>query len=61
MRKIPEEAENPIDNVLISFSDYLCPFFKKMNFIPNGITTLSLFFGLLSIYYLYYGKFIALV
>ena len=47
-----------IDNVLV---DYLCPFLKKMNFRSNGMSTLSLFFGLLSIYYLYYGKFIALV
>lgn len=58
MKKIPDEIDNPIDNFLISFSEYLCPIFKKMNFTPNGITTLSLFFGLASIYYLYYENMI---
>ena len=53
MRKIPPEYENCIDHQLISFADTLCPLFKKLNFTANGITTLSLIFGLLSIYYLY--------
>ena len=56
MRKLNGNDENPIDNVLIDISDYLCPFFKSLNFTPNGITTLSLIFGLLSVYFLYKGK-----
>jgi hypothetical protein len=34
----------------------VCPFFKKIGFTPNGITTLSLIFGIASAYYLYKGK-----
>jgi phosphatidylglycerophosphate synthase len=52
MRKIKKEHENPIDNINIDISDKLCPFFKKLNFTPNGITTLSLIFGLISIFFL---------
>lgn len=56
MRKIPCEIDNPIDNLLLNFIDKLCPIFKKANFTPNGITTISLFFGLISMYFLYAGK-----
>jgi len=55
MRKIAREYENPIDNLIIDAVDMLCPAFKKLNFTPNGITTLSMIFGLLSIYFLYKG------
>lgn len=56
MRKINGQYENPLDNMLINLSDFLCPFFNRLGFTPNGITTLSLFFGLLSIYFLYKRK-----
>jgi phosphatidylglycerophosphate synthase len=50
MKKIPNELECPIDNLII---DYIAvPFsemFKHFNFTPNGITTLSLLFGIISI------------
>lgn len=55
MRKIKKCHENPIDNVLIQLSDDLCPTFKKLKFTPNGITTLSLVFGLLAVFCLYKG------
>lgn len=55
MKKIPNEMDNPIDNVLISLADYLCPFFKKTGHTPNMITTYSLLFGLLSMWSLYKG------
>lgn len=55
MKKIPDEIDNPIDNILIRISDYLCPIFKKLGHTPNMITTWSLFFGLLSVYLLYKG------
>jgi phosphatidylglycerophosphate synthase len=55
MRKIPSYLENPLDNIIINFCDVIAPFFKKLHFTPNGITTLSLIFGLLSIISLYYG------
>jgi phosphatidylserine synthase len=56
MRKIPESAENPIDNLNIDLVDSICPFFKNIGMTPNGITTLSLIFGLLAIYFLYHRK-----
>lgn len=49
-RKIPREYDNPIDNILIDIAEYLNPFFYKLNFSPNDITTLSLIFGLLMLY-----------
>jgi phosphatidylglycerophosphate synthase len=53
MRKIPINQENPIDVYNINLVDKLCPFFNKLKFTPNGITTLSLIFGLLSLWYLW--------
>lgn len=55
MRKIEKQYENPIDNINIDIASWMCPFFKKLGFTPNGITTISLIFGLLSIYLLYKG------
>lgn len=55
MKKIPDEIDNPIDNLLIQFADYLCPFFKQMGHTPNMITTYSLITGVLSVYFLYKG------
>jgi len=40
MRKIPRELENPIDNIIINIAEPVCKMFKKLNFTPNGITTL---------------------
>ena len=53
MSKIDTNYYNPIDQKLIDISDKLSPTFKNLNFTPNGITTLSLIFGVLSIYVLY--------
>jgi phosphatidylglycerophosphate synthase len=53
MRKIPEHLENPVDNLILNIVDYTMPFFYKLGFTPNGITTLSLFFGLLSVKLIY--------
>jgi len=55
MRKIHPRYENPIDNFLIDLSSKLCPSFKKAGFNANGITTISLIFGLLSVYSLWKG------
>jgi phosphatidylglycerophosphate synthase len=52
MKKIPDEIDNPLDNILISIADSLCPFFYKTGHTPNMLTTYSLIFGLLSCYYL---------
>jgi len=54
MKKIPDEIDNPIDNILISLSDKLCPFLYETGHTPNMITTYSLITGLLSCYFLYH-------
>jgi phosphatidylglycerophosphate synthase len=57
MRKIPEHIENPIDNIIYQSIDSSAILFRKMNFTPNMITTISTLFGVLSIYSLYKDKF----
>jgi phosphatidylglycerophosphate synthase len=56
MRKIPTYLENPIDNVIIAVCDGMSKFFRVLKFNPNGITTLSLIFGVLSLLFLYKSK-----
>ena len=54
-RKLPAKYENPIDNFLVSIAEKLNPIFYNLGFNPNGITTLSLIFGILFNYY-YFNK-----
>ena len=56
MRKISKEQDNPIDNIMYNISEYLSPYFKKLNFTPNHITSLSFLFGLIGCYYLNKGE-----
>ena len=49
-RKIKSEYEHPLDNLMISISQYLNPIWKKYNFTPNHLTTLSLLFSLICAY-----------
>ena len=58
-RKIPKKYENPIDNILYDLSDYLNPYYKKLGFTPNTLTTLSILLSLLGLY-LYKKKYIIL-
>ena len=58
-RKIPKEYENPIDNILYDISNYLNPYYKKLGFTPNTLTTLSIVVTLLGLY-LYKKKYIVL-
>lgn len=53
-RKVDSSIENPIDNFMINTSEFLSPYFKSLNYTPNGITTMSLIFGIASLYHLYY-------
>ena len=55
MKKIPNEIDNPIDNILINIADSICPLFKKINHTPNMLTTYSLIFGLIAAFCLYKG------
>jgi len=52
-RKIPKNLENPLDDILIDICGATSTFYKKSNFTPNGITTLSLIFGVFAILLLY--------
>ena len=52
MRKIKKEFENPIDNIIIDMAEKITPFLYETGHTPNIITTYSLIFGLLSVYYL---------
>jgi phosphatidylglycerophosphate synthase len=56
MKKIPNEIDNPIDNILIELADQICPFLYKTGHTPNVITTYSLITGFLSAYSLYQGN-----
>tara|TARA_B100000524_G_scaffold269206_1_gene147987 strand:- start:2597 stop:3193 length:597 start_codon:yes stop_codon:yes gene_type:complete len=57
-RKIPEQLENPIDNFFIEIATILNPYFYTLGFNPNGITTLSLIFGLLTCGFYRYNYYI---
>lgn len=52
-RKVDASIENPIDNMMIEISESLSPYFKNVGYTPNGLTTISLFFGLAALYSLY--------
>ena len=52
-RKIHSSLQNPIDAVFYTIAHKLNPLFYKLGFTPNILTTISLIFGLLSVYYLY--------
>lgn len=56
--KLPVNLENPIDYIFEEISYFLGPHFYKNKYTPNMITTLSFIFGFISIYSLYYKKYI---
>lgn len=51
MHKIPSKFENPVDNMIYYFVEFLAPVFYKMGFTPNMITTLGNICTLIFIYY----------
>ena len=55
VRKLPYNLENPVDNFLVDFADMIDPFFKKLGFTPNKITTLSLITGILMNYFYFHN------
>jgi phosphatidylglycerophosphate synthase len=57
-RKIQSENENPIDNVLIDFSNNISPQIRELGFNPNMLTTIGTIFGILSVYSVYIDKYI---
>ena len=56
MKKIPENLDDPLDNIFSIICDKLSPFFKNTGHTPNIITTESLITGLISCYFLYKGN-----
>ena len=52
-KKIPDNLDDPIDNIMYKLCEQLSPYFKNTNHTPNMITTYSLVFGLLACYSLY--------
>ena len=55
-RKISEENENFIDNVLINFTEKLNPFYKRVGITPNMLTTLSLVITMFALYIYHKAK-----
>ena len=53
MRKIDESIENPIDNFIYIFVEIIAPYAHTAGLSPNMITTLSVVFSIISVYYLY--------
>jgi len=56
VRKIPEELENPIDDIIILMADKSDILYKNLNMTPNHLTTLSLIFGIFAAQQLYVGN-----
>lgn len=57
-RKIEENIDNPIDNILLSITEKVAPGLVNLGFTPNIITTFSLISGLLGIYYIYKEQYV---
>jgi len=56
-RKLLIQFECPIDNYLLTWVEYLNPFFYLLGFTPNGLTLVSAIFGIgacINCYYNYY-------
>ena len=56
-RYIPLNYENFIDKYIVQYCKVFYPFFKKLNFTPNTLTTFSLVLGLLTCYTFYKKKY----
>ena len=59
VNKIPQELDNPIDNVINNHIDTQLNLYKKLGLTPNLITTISLILGLSSSYLVYKDSYIA--
>ena len=51
MRKLPGKMDNFIDDILITIIDTIQPYFYKLGFIPNTLTTISLICWLFALYF----------
>ena len=57
VNKLPPEMESPLDVQLYKQIDTTLHIYKKMYFSPNTLTTISLLFGLSSVYAVYHDYF----
>ena len=58
VNKIPQELDNPIDNIINNHVDTKLDLFKQLGLSPNMITTISLILGLTSAYSIYNDAYI---
>lgn len=54
-RKLTTNQEGPVDNLIYIIVENIDPYFYKLKFTPNMITTLSLICGIFSIYFLFFN------
>ena len=59
--KLNPSQENPIDILLAKLANSMKKNFHKLHFTPNHITTLSLIFGLMSVFLLYKDNYVLIV
>jgi len=57
-RKIPAEYDNPIDNIILDFVEIMNPFYKELGFTPNILTTFSLIFAVLTLFFYVKRKYV---
>lgn len=53
MRKLPSYYDNPIDNMIINFCEYMSPLYDKLSLTPNILTTISLLLAILAVILFY--------
>lgn len=58
MRKIPSHYENPIDDIILHLCEWICPYFKKLNFTPNMITTFANILFFIALFFIYKKQYI---
>jgi len=56
VNKLHDDFIHPIELNLLNLTEKTLPYYKKLNFVPNYITTLSIIADIIAMYFLYYGK-----
>ena len=57
-RKIPEDMENPFDNLILRFAERVNPALVAVGVTPNLLTSFSFIFGVAAAVYIYWGWFV---
>jgi len=57
MRKLPNDLENPIDNIMYKMIEYIAPGLYKLGFTPNILTTLGNISTLIFVYFMFQYNF----